>query len=274
MGKNSAINIAVSHSKGDILIFTDADSILSTSAITNLIKSFLDPTVGGVGGDYRHASKKISQEGERLYWNYDRLLKKLQSFRSSLSGVSGALYAVRRSLFKEIPPDVTDDFFTAMQVVSSHYRVIFQPDAIAYGPVASNAKEEFKRKVRIMTRGFHGVWLMKHLLNPINYGFFSIQLFTHKLLRRLLAIPLFITLFTATLLWDYNDFYKTASILQLIFHALALIGLLLMLMRFEKYKMFNIPFHVDMVYYASLVAIFNSIRRKRYSTWVTGRADN
>lgn len=266
-GKNSVINHAVAAAKGDILIFTDADSILLPDSVRNLVACFADPEIGGVGGDYRHASKNVKQEGERAYWNYDRRLKQLQSAGGSVSGASGALFAVRRTLFRPVPDGVTDDFYIVMQVITSRYRLVFQPTAVALGPIASSAQAEFNRKVRILTRGFRGIWLMRHLLNPFLYGSFALQLFTHKLLRRLIAIPLILLAISAPLLWNSGLLYQILTIVQLAFHLTALMGFFLRDTRLGQSKLFSLPFHFDMIYYASLIALLNTIRGKRYAKW-------
>jgi len=266
-GKNLAINEAVKVTKGEILVFTDADSLLESDSLQHLIAPFADPTIGGVGGDYRHTSLKIKQQGERAYWNYDRIIKRLQSASGNVSGAAGSLYAIRSTLFKSVPLSVTDDFFSAMQVVSSHHRLIFEPRAVSRGPVASSPKAEYKRKVRIMTRGLRGIWLMRHLLNPGSYGFFSVQLFTHKVLRRLLAIPLILLLCSAPFLWNAGWLYQAATVLQFTFHALAMIGLLLQNTKIGQTKLFSMPYHFDLVYYASLVALSNIVRGNQYATW-------
>ena len=266
-GKNHAINEAIKTAKGEILIFTDADSILHLDSLQYLVAPFTDPEIGGVIGDYRHASQNVKQEGERAYWNYDRLLKRLQSAAGSVSGAAGSLYAIRSSLFTPVPTTVTDDFYSAMQVVSSHHRLIFEPRAVSFGPVASTAQAEFRRKVRMITRGLHGVWLMRHLLNPFLYGFFAIQLFTHKVLRRLVVIPLILLAVSAPLLWQAGWLYQAAAILQFAFHSCALAGYVLQNTRLGQSKFLGIPFHFDLVYYASLMAIFNNLRGNQFATW-------
>jgi cellulose synthase/poly-beta-1,6-N-acetylglucosamine synthase-like glycosyltransferase len=266
-GKNLAINEAAKTAKGEILVFTDADSLLDPESLQHLTAPFADPAIGGVSGDYRHASLKVKQQGERAYWNYDRLIKRLQNTNGSVSGASGALYAIRRSLFTSVPTSVTDDFFSAMQVVSSHHRLYFEPRAVSRGPVASSAKAEYKRKVRIMTRGLRGIWLMRHLLNPLSYGFFSIQLFTHKVLRRLLAIPLLLMLLSAPFLWHLGWLYQAATVLQAAFHILALTGFLLQHTKIGQGKLFSMPYHFDLIYYASLIAISNVLRGNQFATW-------
>lgn len=272
-GKNSAISQAASSARGEILVFTDADSMLSPDTLPYLIAPFADPEVGGVGGDYRHGEQKdIKQTGERAYWNYDRLLKRLQSQGGSVSAASGALYAIRRTLFQPVPTSVTDDFFTAMQVVSSHHRLIFEPRAVAYGPTAPSAKAEFRRKVRIITRGLYGVWLVRHLLNPFEYGFFAIQLLTHKVLRRLAVIPLLLLIISAPMLWSVGRIYKLATLGQIGLHGAALTGFLLRHTWLGKSKFLNLPFHFDLIYVAAGVALMNTLRGKRYSTWGSERA--
>jgi hypothetical protein len=118
-----------------------------------------------------------------------------------------------------------------------------------------------------MTRGLRAIWLMRHLLNPLSYGFFSIQLFTHKVLRRLLAIPLILLLITAPFLWHLGWIYQAATILQLAFHALALAAFLLEKTRIGQSKLFSLPYHFDLVYVASLVALSNLLRGNQYNTW-------
>jgi cellulose synthase/poly-beta-1,6-N-acetylglucosamine synthase-like glycosyltransferase len=266
-GKNLAINEAVKVSQGEILVFTDADSLLGKDSLQHLIAPLADPAIGGVSGDYRHNSLKVKQQGERAYWNYDRIIKRLQNANGNISGAVGALYAIRSSLFKSVPTSVTDDFFSAMQVVSSHHRLVFEPQAVSYGPIASSPKAEYKRKVRVMTRGLRGIWLMRHLLNPGSYGFFSLQLFTHKVLRRLMAIPFILLFLSAPLLWNEGWLYQSATILQLIFHGLALAGFSLQNTELGQAKLFSMPYHFDLVYFASLVALSNIMRGNQYATW-------
>jgi cellulose synthase/poly-beta-1,6-N-acetylglucosamine synthase-like glycosyltransferase len=266
-GKNLAINEAVKATRGEILVFTDADSLLGPDSLGHIVAPFADDAIGGVSGDYRHNSLKVKQQGERAYWNYDRFLKRLQTANGNVGGAAGALYAIRSSLFRPVPTSVTDDFFSAMQVVSARYRLIFEPRAVSYGPVAASPKAEYKRKVRVMTRGLRGIWLMRRLLNPFSYGFFSVQLFTHKVLRRLLAIPLILMLITAPLLWNVSWIYQAATLVQFAFHALALTGFLLQNTGVGQNKLLNIPYHFDLVYYASLVALNNLIRGNQYATW-------
>ena len=271
-GKNRSLNAAVATTQGEILVFSDADSMLAPDALRHLVAPFSDPNVGGVGGNYYYATNTDEGTGERAYWNVDRVLKRLQSRAENMTSATGQIYAIRRTLFKPVPMSVTDDFYTSVQVVSAHRRLVFEPLAVAQGPVAASSNAEFKRKVRVMTRGLNGVRLSSHLLNPFQYGFFAIQLLSHKVLRRLMAIPLFVLAVTAPLLWGHGRFYRIASLLQFGLHGAALIGFLARSTRIGKLKMFSLPFFFDMVNIASLVAATNVLRGKRQDVWVTQRA--
>jgi len=271
-GKNPTLNIAVAAARGDILVFTDADSMLAPNSLRNLVAPFADPEVGGVCGDYRYPSKAKGGSGERTYWNYDRILKQLQTRGGNVTSATGQLYAIRRALFQPVASGVTDDFFTSVRVPSAHRRLIFEPGAVVTGPLAASEGAEFKRKVRIMTRGLNSVWLSRHLMNPAEYGFYALQVFSHKLLRRLIALPLLVLAIAAPLLWARGWIYKLATLGQVALHGLALIGFLLRDRSIGRLKIFSLPFFFDMVYSASLLAIVNVFRGKRQDIWVTERA--
>jgi glycosyltransferase involved in cell wall biosynthesis len=270
-GKNPTLNTAVSLAQGDILLFCDADSMLAPDALRRLMEPFHDPEVGGVGGDYRYTSQRGGSAGERAYWSFDRILKSLQSRAGSMTSVSGAIYAIRRSLYQPLPVGVTDDFYIAMQAPSAHLRLVFEPRAVAYGPIAASAKAEFRRKVRVITAGLRGVWRMQHLLNPMEYGFDALQLLSHKVLRRLMILPLIILGITAPILWSHGWFYQLAAFSQFALHGTAIIGFLLQPTPLSRLKVFSVPFYFDMVNIAALVAIANLRQGKRHDLWLPQR---
>lgn len=271
-GKNLTLNTAVSAAQGEILFFSDADSMLPPDALRHLVAPFADKSVGGVGGDYRYPTALKEGFGERLYWRFDRLLKRMQSAGGSMTSATGQIYAIRRSLFKPAPMSVTDDFHTSTQVPAAHYRLVFEPRAVAYGPIAPSTKAEFRRKVRSVSRGIRGVWTVRHLLNPVRYGFYAIQLLSHKLLRRLIGLPVILMFISAPLLWKYGWFYQTAAVGQLLFHGAAAIGYLLSSKRIGQWKIFSLPLYFDMVYVAALIAVYNLLTGKRYDIWGAERA--
>lgn len=267
-GKNHAINAAVAVASGDILVFTDADSMLIPDALCHLIAPFSDVKVGGVGGDYLYATDVIEGEGERTYWGYERMLKQLQSRADSMTSATGQFYAIRRSLYIPIPIGaVQDDYFISSQALVTHHRLIFEPRAIAYGPIADSAEAEFRRKVRNTTRGLFSVWQVRSLLNPLKYGFLSIQIFSHKILRRLMFVPILTLAITAPALWRHSWLYKLATVCQFGFHGASLLGFLLRNTRTGQLKILSLPFFFNMTYAAVVVALINMLSGQQHDVW-------
>jgi cellulose synthase/poly-beta-1,6-N-acetylglucosamine synthase-like glycosyltransferase len=203
-GKATALNTAVAAATGEILVFSDANTSYAPDAVRRLVRSFVDPEVGGVAGNQVYLSSHGSTGpidpaaatavgvGERSYWDFDRTVKDAESLGGSVISATGAIYAIRRELFVEVPDGVTDDFVTSTRVIAAGRRLVFEPDAVALEPVAGSSAREYRRKVRIMTRGLRGVAVARGLLDPRRTGFYAVQLLTHKVLRRLMAIPLLV----------------------------------------------------------------------------------
>lgn len=269
-GKNSAVNTAVSRARYDILVFTDADSMLNADALIHLMQPFADPEVGGAAGDYHYQKIRDKGEGERAYWSFDRLLKQIQSQSGSISSATGQIYAIRRELFLTVPPNVTDDAYISRSVIAAHKRLVFVPEATASGPIA-DAAGEYRRKVRVTTRGLNCVWQHRALLNPLEYGSMAWQLLSHKVLRRLMALPLLVTAVTAPLLWHQNWLYRLATLGQAGLHGAALAGWLADKNGWKKSKLITLPYHFDMVNIATLVALKNLVAGTRFDVWSAER---
>jgi cellulose synthase/poly-beta-1,6-N-acetylglucosamine synthase-like glycosyltransferase len=270
VGKAAALNSAVSASKGEILVFSDANSIYKTDAIRALVKPFADPNIGGVAGDQRYLKKNKTRNagvGERIYWNFDRLMKRFESKAGNTISATGAIYAIRRSLFQTVQEGVTDDFATSTGVIAQGYRLVFAPDAVAYEPVAVASSIEFGRKVRVITRGLRAVFSRAQLLNPFRYGFYAFQLFSHKVMRRLIVYPLVLLFVMSPFLWGTGLFYQLAMIGQLAFYSFALLGFLLDRTRFRRLKILTIPFYFCLVNAAAFIASINVLRGREIKRW-------
>lgn len=265
-GKNATINQAVAAAEGEILVFTDADSMLAADSILYLVAPFADCEVGGVGGSYHYEDNGEGGEGERAYWSFDRRLKELQSGSGNITGTTGHIYAIRHDLFAPVPPGVTDDSFISREVIRQHRRLVWEPQAIAYGPIADN-RGEFQRKVRITTRGLNAVWVQRYLLNPFEYGFYSLQLFSHKVLRRLMVIPLLLIGLTTPFLWARGWLYQVAAFAQFGLHTSALLGHLLQSRSADISKLLSFPYYLDMTNVAALRALVDLLRGRSRDVW-------
>jgi len=274
-GKIPALNAAVAAAAGDVLVFSDANSMFTPGAIRALVRPLADPEIGGVAGDQRYLDEdRRVNAGERTYWNLDRMLKVAQSAAGSVTSATGAIYAIRRRLFRDVPPGVTDDFANSTGVITRGYRLVFAPDAVAYEPVAKNSRREFARKSRVITRGLCGVLARRELLNPWRHGFYALQLFSHKVVRRLVVFPLLILLLVSPWLWAHGWPYQLAAVGQLAFYGCALLGKLLEGTRVGSAKLLALPLYFCMVYYASLVAALRVLRGRRIDLWEPQRDED
>lgn len=276
-GKAAALNSGIQHCHGEIVVFSDANSMFAHDAIRKIVRSFADPAVGGVAGDQRYSdspSRSSTDEGERSYWNFDRRMKFWQSQSGNVTSATGAIYAIRRTLFQEIPEGVTDDFITSTSVIAQGYRLVFDVDAAAYEPVAADSGVEFGRKVRIMTRGLRGVMMRCKLLNPLRHGFYALQLFSHKVLRRQMVIPLIGLLICSLWLSRTSLFYGVAAIVQILFLVGATAGVLLNRIASRPRRLLSLPYYFCMVNLACLVATFRSVAGQRVVLWEPQRSDS
>jgi cellulose synthase/poly-beta-1,6-N-acetylglucosamine synthase-like glycosyltransferase len=270
-GKLSALVDAVQLATGEILVFSDANTVVGHAALRALARNFADPAVGGVAGhtSYRlEPGSESSSRGESLYWRYDTWLKEMESRAGSVVSAHGGLYALRRELFRA-PRDfaVTDDFFISTCAVESGCRLVFERDALAWEVAVPKAQREFSRRVRLMTRGLRGVMLRRDLLNPARYGFYAVVLFSHKVARRLVPVALLILLGSSLLLSPRGGPYRAAAIGQLVFYVLAGAGWLTRAHAVGQHRLLYVPFYYCMANTAAMVAIANLLRGERIERW-------
>jgi len=270
-GKIAALDEAVRHAGGTVLVFSDANTIVAPDALRAIARNFADPSVGGVvaSTSYRmEGTGESSGRGENLYWRYDTWLKRLESRTGSVVSAHGGLYAIRRSLY-QAPVDgaVTDDFIISTAVIAHGYRLVFEPDARAWELPVPTAKREFARRVRLMTRGMRAVGRRRSLLNPFHHGFYAVVLFTHKVVRRLLFVPLVVAFAATAVLSSQHAAYSAALLAQLLFLVLAALGFALRGTRLGALKLFYVPFFFCMANLAALLAFVRFARGERIVSW-------
>ncbi len=276
-GKAPALNAAIAQASGEILLFSDANSMYREDAIRNIVQPFADANIGGVAGNqvYRSAERTgIAADGENSYWNFDRMLKLAQSRSGNAISATGAIYAIRSELFQTVPDGVTDDFVTSTRVIAQKKRLVFEPEAICFEPVAGSAKAEFGRKTRVITRGLRGIIEMRELLNPFQHGFYALQVFSHKVLRRLVVFPLIALAIVSLLLWGNGWFFQAATFLQAAVYSAAMAGLVMSRFQLKSPKFISVPFYFCMVNAAVVVAVYKIMRGERVALWSPARADD
>jgi cellulose synthase/poly-beta-1,6-N-acetylglucosamine synthase-like glycosyltransferase len=273
VGKADALNAAIARASGEVVVFSDANTAFAPDALRAIVRPLADPTVGGVAGNqvYTSDDRSSAQTGERSYWDFDRFMKRAESAAGSTVSATGAIYALRRSLVPTIIAGVTDDFYTSTAVIDQGKRLVFAPDAIAFEPPAATSSREYGRKVRIITRGFRGVGARRGLMDPRRTGFYAVQLAWHKLLRRLMAVPIIVIGVVTMSLARGSRFHRAVTVLQLGGYAAAAIGLLAPNSRIGRSRPIAFVSFFVMVNLASLHAAVNVLRGKRIERWEPAR---
>jgi len=271
-GKTAVLNDAIEKATGEIIILSDASSLLSMDAIENLTRHFYNEKVGCVSGSYKLIDIDVSSRsaGEGAYWKYETAIKKSESRMNSILGAHGAIYAFRKKLFKPLPTGaINDDYILPMKILEQGYKVVYETEAIGIELAKTNLGNEMKRRVRIAVGNFQQLFLLKNMLNPFK-GMVSLQFFSHKFLR--LAAPfLQIFLFLAnTFLLEKGLIYQLAFVVQSLFYLASLIGWLLEYAK-KKIKLFFFPFYFNFGNFTILVGFYKFITRKQSVLW--DRAD-
>lgn len=263
-GKGAALNEAVRLAQGEILVFLDARQMVDSDAVSELTACFEDPEVGAVSGELllETASGTPSEEGLGIYWKIEKMVRKLESASGSVVGVTGAIYAIRRELYTEIPVGtILDDVFVPMHVAWLGKRVVFQPSAIARDRIFDKKGKEFARKVRTLTGNYQLLRLAPWLLsggNPLLFRFVS-----HKLLRLLVPFLLVLMLISSEI--SVGGFYNGVFWLQVIFYLLAGVGVLSPATK--RFKPVAIASTFVMLNAAAAFAFYNFIVGRR-EVWV------
>ncbi len=223
-GKPHQINNAVKHCDSDLIVFSDTRQMYEPDALRKLARNFTDPAVGAVSGELTFISTKdMTERSVGLYWKYEKILRNAESTVDSTLGVTGAIYAIRRSLIEPIPDDtILDDIEIPLRAFRKGYRVIFDGEAIAYDTASAEIEAEFRRKVRTLAGNFQLFDRNPWLLNPVSNRIFW-QSVSHKLFR--LFVPYFMILALITSFMAGGTVFRSIFWVQIVFYALGILGL-------------------------------------------------
>lgn len=271
VGKTATQNEAVRVATGDITIFSDATTKYEKGAIRKIVRNYHDRSVGAVSGRYEYSNPKGAPVGigTILFWKYENFIKSMQTKIRTITGCCGCIYSVRRDLYVPLGADIISDLVEPLKIIEKGYRVIFEPEAIAYEVTSEKPSEEFNMRIRIINRAMQGILSVRRLLNPMRYPFVAFQLISHKILRWL--IPLFlIGVFVSNFYLLGHWFYNVTFIGQIIFYVAALAGLLTDTLGW-RFRIFAIPLYFCVVNTASLLAFFKTLRGQKTVTWETVR---
>lgn len=266
-GKTACQNAAATSANGEVLIFTDATTRLHADSVRRLVENFADATVGCVAGrlDYVADIENLTGSGGRAYWDYEVRLRAGESLLGSLIGVSGCLYAVRRSAYRPIHPHLISDFVISMRMHERGLRTILAPDAVCFETTLDRGRKELAMRTRVAARSINALVVERRFLNPARYGRFAWQLWSHKILRY--AAPLiWLIAIGANLALAHKTLYLVLLLAQLALIAAGAMGFLLQ-QRGHSLGLLARPYYFLLTQVASLIAAMRYLQGERMVTW-------
>ncbi|MCG8700601.1 MAG: glycosyltransferase family 2 protein [Bacteroidales bacterium] len=270
-GKIAAINRAMKYVNTPLVVFSDANTVLSKNSIKKIVELFADDKTGCVSGEKRiinNSKDRAAGAGEGIYWKYESALKKWDAELNTAVGAAGELFAVRTELFNEVEKDtLLDDFIISLRIAMKGYKIAYNPEAYAMESASANVKEELKRKIRIAAGGLQSIFRLLPLLNIFRYRLLSIQYISHRVLRWTLAPALLPIIFIANmLLMQTSQFYSVLAILQLFFYFLVMIGSIFQSKQL-KLKFLFVPYYFFIMNYAVYQGIIRFLRNSQSVNW-------
>ena len=268
-GKVAVLNDLVREAEGEVLVFTDANSMMNSGALARLTAHFSDPLVGAVSGEKVIVSRDADDligEGEGIYWRYESYIKAKESEIHSVIGADGALWAMRRALFQEAPRDtLVDDFLISMRVLAAGGRIVYEKGAYVREEALDDWKAEYVRKVRIAAGAFQSIPRLKTFLSPAQ-GMSFLFYVSHKLIRWIAPFIYLCALAANVVLASGSTLYTALLAAQLAAFGAVFAGYLCK-GRPEKNRFLHFVFYFAMTNFAQLMGLVNLVRRRQKVTW-------
>ena len=223
-GKEYAQLCAIQATKGEILVFSDVATQIPADALRVLATHFADPQVGALSSEDQFISNDGSIVGEGAYVKYEMWLRRLESDRAGLVGLSGSFFAARREVCEHWDIHCPSDFNTALNSAKHGLVAITCQDVVGIYKDVADATLEYQRKIRTVIRGITAVVRHPEVLNPFRMGMFAFQVWSHKIMRW--GVPWFMAIFLilTLLLQGQGQIYTLALIAQVLFYTLAIAG--------------------------------------------------
>jgi cellulose synthase/poly-beta-1,6-N-acetylglucosamine synthase-like glycosyltransferase len=267
-GKTAAQNASVEKARGEIILFSDATSLYQPDVLRKIMPSFADSSVGCVGGRlvYVDPSESHVGRGAKSYWNYETFLKRHESRACSLIGVSGCLYAVRRSAYVPLYDEACSDFIIATKMFEQGLRTIYEPEAVCVEETNQQQDNELKMRVRVIAQTFTDLWRHRSMLNPFRSGLYGVQLISHKVMRYLVPFFLIAVFASSGTLSTSSAFYRMLFALQGLGYLCAAFSWLLEKVGVHS-RVLALPHYFVLANLASVIALFQFLRGERYARW-------
>ena len=215
IGKSACLNKSVPVAKGDIILFTDANAMFPEDLLLRIVRNFNDPDIGLATGSTLYKTGADGRASADAYGKLERWTKYGESRISSCVGADGAVFAIRKELYRPLKNDDINDFIIPLNIIRLGRRVVMDPDVFCIEDATNETQNAFRRQVRITTRTLWAIRRNLEFLNPLKYRFFSFFIFSHKLLR--FSVPFFFAgAFAVNLFLLTRSFVYTLSMLGFI----------------------------------------------------------
>ena len=259
-GKTHALNQVLPTVETEIVVFSDANTMYDSQAVKHLVAPFADARVGAACGELQLQSPDGAVAAEGIYWRYEQLVKALESKTGGLTTFNGAIYALRPQLHKTMHPGAANDFQHALQLARARKASVYCPLARATEQTGSSSGVEFRRRVRIVSRGWRALAANASVLNPFRVGLFSLKILLHKVLRWLGPVFLVAALVSNFFILQ-QPLYQVALAGQAAFYTLALLG------GFVSFKPANIIAYFCVINIAAFWGLLRFVCGKDSATW-------
>jgi cellulose synthase/poly-beta-1,6-N-acetylglucosamine synthase-like glycosyltransferase len=259
-GKAAVLNDLVALAPGEILMFSDASTMIEPGSLRALVENFADPRVGCVSGVYRLAAGDDDGKAgpEALYWRYETFVRQAEARLGRMLGAHGALYGIRRELFEPLRPGTrNEDFLMPVRILMKGYRTVYDHRAIA----SEDAREMtgFARRVGLAMGNYQQLGLLARERGWLRHPRLVFQLVSHKVLR-LVTPLLLLTMYASSARLLASPGYRVAFAAQTVFFIAALLGLSAGARRRGK-ALIGAPYYFCMVNAATLAALYRIVRR-------------
>lgn len=265
-GKAACINAGVGSANGSIIVFADARQRFNRQTIPGLVEPFADPGVGAVSGELRiEPSEDGVGVGVDAYWRLEKAIRHGESRIDSCIGCTGAVYAIRKESFTPLPSDtILDDVVCPMQIALKGFRVLFQPDALAYDPQRLDAGTENRRKRRTLAGNFQMLFRYPRWLLPWENRLW-VQLISHKYLRLAAPVLLILILICSVILAvKGSNFFMLIGFVQGFFYLLAILGLVI---KRPKSRILSIPAAFTFLNCMTVLGFLDFLSKNRKVGW-------
>ena len=268
VGKVRVIKRCVKRASGDIIIFSDANSIMCKDVLNKFAHYFLDPSVGCVCGVTRHirvSKGHAIQTGEGVYYNLENLVKILEGHLGSVVGATDGFFAIRKNLFSTLTETRGDDLEIPILIRLSGFKVLYGKDIVAKEESSGGFREQHMRRTRMISWNIISLMLLLKYAIHEKKLLISVQLISHKLLRWLVPFFIIIVFLQSVLIRSF--FFNIVLGLNLLFFLTAMLGAFSHRSNSKLLRLFHISYSFYAMNYSSFIGVIKGIFNMQTELW-------